>query len=74
VGNPTWQLAEVQAHLNTIQRSMVMLFSLQKLERRTDKEFDAVVGIAQMWGEKPKFVRVNHRTNAGMGGFNIESA
>jgi hypothetical protein len=74
VSNPAWQLTEVQAHLNTIQRSTLKLFSLQKFERKTDKEFSAIVGIAEMSGEKQKVVRVNHQTNAGMGEFNIESA
>ena len=73
VGNPAWQLAEVQAHLGTVQRSTVKLFTLQKLERKAHKEFDAVVGIAEMSGEKQKFVRVDQRTNAGMGEFKIES-
>jgi hypothetical protein len=72
VANPGWQLAEVREHLGLIQRSTVKLFSLQKLERGTGKEFNAVVRIAEMLVERPKFVRVSDRTNAGMGDFNIE--
>jgi hypothetical protein len=72
VGNPSWELAEVQAHLNLIHRSTVKLFSLQKLERGPGKEFMALVGVAEMFGERPKAVRVTHRTNAGMGDFSIE--
>ena len=73
VSNPDWQLAEIQAHLNTVQRSTVKLFSIQTFDRIMPKEFNAVVDIGEMAGEKPKFVRVNHRTNAGMGEFLIES-
>lgn len=74
VGNPTWQLADVQAHLNTIQRSTVKLFSVQRLDRKTHKEFGAIVGIAPMAGQEKKIVRVTHQTNAAMGDFTIESA
>jgi len=71
--NPTWQLTEVQAHMRTIHSSTAKLFTLEKLERGMHKEFNASVGIAEMSGGKPKFVRVNHQTNAGMGEFKIES-
>lgn len=73
VSNTDWQLSEIQAHLNTIQRSTVKLFSIQAFNRPAPKEFDAIVDIGEMAGEKPKFVRVDHRTNAGMGEFSIES-
>ena len=45
VGNPEWTLAEVQAHIKTIQRSTDTVFVLQKLDRGRHKEFSAVIGI-----------------------------
>jgi len=73
VNNPEWQLAQIQAHLNTIQRSTVKLFSIRAFNRTAPKEFDAIVDIGEMAGEKPKYVQVNQRTNAGMVEFAIES-
>jgi hypothetical protein len=74
VNNPTWQLAQVQAHLNTIQRATIKVFSVQELNRGINKEFSAVVAIVEMLGQKRGLVRVNHQTNAGMGDFKIEFA
>ena len=72
--NPTWQVGQLQSHLNTIQRAATKVFSVQELSRGAHKEFDATVSIAAMLGEKPRRVRVNHRTNAGMSDFQIEFA
>ncbi len=74
VSNPTWRLDQVQAHLNTIQRATIKVFSVQELNRGPHKEFSAVVVIAEMLGQKQRLVRVNHQTNAGMGDFKIEFA
>ena len=74
VSNPTWLLDQVQAHLNTIQRATIKVFSVQELNRGPHKEFSAVVVIAEMLGQKQRLVRVNHQTNAGMGDFKIEFA
>jgi hypothetical protein len=74
VNNPTWQLDQVQSHLNTIQRATIKVFSVQKLNRGPHKEFSVVVAIAEMLGQKQRVVRVNHKTNAGMGDFKIEFA
>ncbi len=74
VSNPTWQFDQVQAHLNTIQRATTKVFSVQELNRGPHKEFSAVVAIAEMLGQKQRLVRVNHKTNAGMGDFRIEFA
>lgn len=70
--NPTWQLDQVQARLHTIQRATTKVFSVQELHRGPHKEFEAVVAITEMLGQKQRFVRVNHNTNAGMGDFTIE--
>lgn len=73
--HPSWDLPQVQEYLGTVQRSTVKLFSVQSLQRgEGKKEFTAVVRIAEIGGERPKLVRVDHRTNAGMGEFTIESA
>lgn len=72
--NPTWQLGQVQAHLGTIQRATTKVFSVKELTRGQHKEFSAIVSISPMLGQKPRLVRVNHRTNAGVGDFQIEFA
>ena len=74
VSNPTWLLDQVQAHLNTIQRASIKVFSVQELNRGPHKEFSAVIAIAEMLGQKQRIVHVNHQTNAGMGNFKIEFA
>ena len=74
VSNPTWLLVQVQAHLNTIQRATVKVFSVRELSRGSHKEFSAVVAITEMLGQKQRLVRVSHQTNAGMGDFKIEFA
>ena len=74
VSNPTWLLDQVRAHLNTIQKATIRVFFVQELNRGPSKEFSAVVTIAEMLGQKQRLVRVNHRTNSGMGDFMIESA
>lgn len=71
---PTWQLGQLQAHLSTVQRATIKVFSVQELTRGQHKEFSAVVSISPMLGQRPRLVRVNHRTNAGVGDFQIEFA
>lgn len=72
--NPTWQISQLQAHLSTIQRATIKVFSVQELTRGQHKEFRAVVSISPMLGQRPRLVRVTHRTNAGVGDFSIEFA
>ena len=72
--NPTWQVGQLQAHLSTVQRATIRVFSVQELTRGQHKEFSAVVSISPMLGQQPRCVRVSHRTNAGVGDFNIEFA
>ncbi|MDP1768430.1 MAG: AAA family ATPase [Nitrospirota bacterium] len=72
VNNPTWQLHQVRAHLDTIQRATIKVFSVQELIRVSHKEFNAVIAIAEMLGQKQRHVHVSHQTNAGMGDFKIE--
>ncbi|MBW2595181.1 MAG: AAA family ATPase [Deltaproteobacteria bacterium] len=74
VSNPTWGLDQVQAHLKTIHHATIKVFSVQKLNRESHKKFSVIVEIAEMLGQKKRFVRVTHQTNAGMGDFNIEFA
>ena len=72
--NPTWQLDQLRAHLSTIQRATTKVFSVQELTRGQSKDFNAIVAISAMLGQKPRLVRVSHRTNAGIGDFQIEFA
>lgn len=74
VNNLTWQLDQVQAQLRATQQAAVKVFSVQELNRGPNKEFSAVVAIAEMLGEKKRLVRVSHQTNAGMRDFTIEFA
>jgi hypothetical protein len=74
VNNPTWQQGQVQAHLNAVQQPTTRVFSVRELQRGAHKEFSAVVRVAEMLGQKERFVRVSHQTNAGMGDFTIEVA
>jgi hypothetical protein len=67
-------MSQVQAYLNRVQRSAAKVFSLQQLTRGQHKEFSAIVSVIEMLGVKRRLVRVNHQTNAGMGGFKIEFA
>jgi len=72
--NPTWELGQLQTHLSTVQRATIKVFSVQELTRGQHKDFSAVVSISSMLGQRPRLVRVSHRTNAGVGDFDIESA
>lgn len=72
--NPTWEVDQLQAHLSTVQRATTKVFFVQELTRGQHKEFVAVVSIVPMLGQRPRMVRVSHRTNAGVGDFEIESA
>ena len=74
VNNSTWELDQVQAHLKMIQQATIKVFSVEELNRESQKRFSAVVGIAEMLGQKKRIVRVSHQTNAGMGDFNLEFA
>ena len=72
--NPTWQLDQLQAHLGTVQRATTKVFSVQEFTREQHKEFSAIVSISPMLGQRSRVVRVSHRTNAGIGDFQIESS
>lgn len=72
--NPTWQIDQLQGHLSTVQRATIKVFSVQEFTRGQHKEFSALVSISSMLGQQPRLVRVSHRTNAGVGDFNIEFA
>jgi len=74
VNNPYWELDQVQAHLNNIKSSTKNVFSVGSLNRGQDKEFNAAIHIAEMLGQPRTLVRVNHKTNAGMGDFEVEVA
>jgi hypothetical protein len=67
-----WQIDQLQTHLNRVQYSASKVFSVQQLSRGQAKEFNAVIEICEMLDQKRGSVKVSHRTNAGMGEFEIE--
>jgi len=72
--NPVWEIGQVQAHLNNVQKAAIKVFSVSDLVRGAHKEFTATVLITAMLGQKPRLVRVSHQTIAGMGDYKIEFA
>ena len=70
--NPTWSLEQVLSDLNGRHPGIARVFSVQDLKRGQNKEFSAVVLIAEMLGQKQGKVLVNHHTIAGMDEFIIE--
>jgi hypothetical protein len=73
VGNPMWELDQLQTHLSTRQQAASKVFSLSELNRGPNKEFRAAIGIVAMLGQPSRVVRVSHQTNAGMGEFEVET-
>jgi hypothetical protein len=71
-GHPAWHLPQLQGHLSNVQKASARVFALQEFTRGPHKEFSAVISIVEMLGQKKRVVRVNHKTNAGMGDFKIE--
>lgn len=74
VNNLTWELEQVRTHLNTVRPTTAKVFLVESLKRGKNKEFNAIVSVAEMLGHKRKSVRISHETNAGMGSFEIEDA
>jgi predicted ATPase len=72
--HPTWELAQVQAHMNAIAEKAARVFSIREMTRGGDKEFSSVVMIAETLDGNRRLVRVTHQTNAGMGEFTMELA
>ena len=73
INNPDWNQGQIQDRLNTLQPSLAGVFSIGKLERSQQDEFNATIEIAEMLGQGKRFTQVDHHTNAGMGEFKIES-
>lgn len=73
VSNSGWSEDQIQNRLNTLQPSLASVFSIRKLERGQQGEFSATIEIAEMLGQGKRFTQISHRTNAGMGEFEIES-
>ena len=71
VDNPSWNQDQIQDFLNALQPSFVGVFSIGKFENSQSGEFSATIEIVEMVGQGKRLARVNHRTNAGMGGFEI---
>ncbi len=73
VKNPDWNQDQIQNRLNTLEPSFTGVFSIRKFERIQKDEFNATIEILEMLGQGKRFTQVDHRTNAGMGEFEIES-
>ena len=73
VNNPDWNQDQIQNRLNTLEPSFTGVFSIRKFERIQKDEFNATIEILEMLGQGKRFTQVDHRTNAGMGEFKIES-
>ena len=73
VNHRDWQAEQIQERLHIRIPSTKNVFSLSEFERDTGDAFHASIIIAGMLGATAKMVRVNERTNAGMGDFMIES-
>ena len=74
VDNPDWDQNEIQNRLNALQPGLAGVFFIGKLERLAENEFSATIEITEMLGQAKKFTEVSHRTNAGMGSFEIVDA
>ncbi len=74
VNNPSWQLEQVRARLNTTQPAIARVFSIRDFERQQGNEFRAVIEISEMLGQSRRVTYVDHNTNAGMGDYSIELA
>ena len=73
VNNPAWQIDRIRLHLNTHQPSWNNVFVIRQFESDSNGGFSATLGIIEMLGQQERVVRVNDRTNAGKGNFQIES-
>ena len=74
VSNPGWDRDQVQARLNSDQPEVAKVFLLREFERSEGTGFRAVIRVVEMLTQDARIVRVDNRTNAGMGDFQIEIA
>ncbi len=65
---------QILRRLNAILPGLSRVFSLSTYESSQQDEFSATIEIARMLGVEKRVVYVSHRTNAGMGKFDIEEA
>ena len=72
IANPGWEKKQIQERLNTLKPSLAMVFFLEQFERTSASEFHATILVVEMLGQARRFTKVDHRTNAGMGDFEIE--
>ena len=73
VNNRDWEGAQIQQQLETRQPSRQRVFAIRQFERNSEDGFSATISVIEMLGWQERIVRVNERTNAGMGEFQIES-
>lgn len=69
----TWGLDEIRSHLSIIRKGIDQLFTFAEFSRESDNRFVGKILIADSYGQGSRFVRISHRTNAGMRDFNIET-
>ena len=73
VANTGWQHDQIQQHLNTSEPEITSVFSIRNFVRTGGKEFQATVEVSKSLGLDKRVVHVDHKTNASMGDFLLES-
>lgn len=73
VGHVQWDIDQLRSHMANVQRATTGVFALDQFRREDNGDFHAVVGISDMLGRGPRRVKVDRKTNAGVGEFQIEA-
>ena len=73
VANAGWQQDQIQQHINTSKPEIASVFSIRNFVRTGGKEFQATVEVSESLGLDKRVVHVDHKTNASMGDFLLES-
>ena len=71
--NPSWARDQIQERLKTIEPSLASVFVIRQFERTHGIEFHATIEVAGMATQGKRYARIDHRTSAGMGDFEIEA-
>lgn len=73
IKNPTFDLAQIQAYMQSNDEETATIFSVSHLKRSENNEYEAVVSVAEMIGQPRRIVHVTHYTNAGNGDFKLQT-
>ena len=73
VQHPSWQEAEIQERLDSLHPATRGIFRLSDFSRTASGNFSAAIIVKSMLGKGSRMVRVDERTNAGVGDFSIEA-